>query len=38
VLALTPWAAATEVADALRAALADSDADVRSYARKALAG
>ncbi|MBT2226969.1 fumarate reductase/succinate dehydrogenase flavoprotein subunit [Nonomuraea sp. NEAU-A123] len=38
VLALTPWSAATEVADALRAALADSDADVRSYARKALAG
>ncbi|MFG1683276.1 fumarate reductase/succinate dehydrogenase flavoprotein subunit [Nonomuraea sp. NPDC049269] len=36
VLALTPWAAATEVADALRTALADSDADVRSYARKAL--
>ena len=37
VLALTPWAARPEVADALRAALADSDADVRSYARKALA-
>ncbi|MEV0382065.1 fumarate reductase/succinate dehydrogenase flavoprotein subunit [Nonomuraea sp. NPDC050643] len=37
VLALTPWTASPEVADALRAALADTDADVRAYARKALA-
>ena len=38
VLALTPWAARPEVADALRGATADSDADVRAYARRALAG
>ncbi|GII90484.1 fumarate reductase/succinate dehydrogenase flavoprotein subunit [Sinosporangium siamense] len=36
VLALTPRAAATDVAPALRAALTDSDADVRAYARKAI--
>ncbi|MBD3139930.1 fumarate reductase/succinate dehydrogenase flavoprotein subunit [Microbispora bryophytorum] len=36
VLALSAWAARTEVAAALRGALGDSDADVRAYARKAL--
>jgi len=38
VLALTPWAARPEVAAALRDATTDSDADVRAYARRALAG
>jgi Succinate dehydrogenase/fumarate reductase, flavoprotein subunit len=38
VLALTKWAERPEVAAALRGATADSDADVRGYARRALAG
>ncbi|GIH93521.1 fumarate reductase/succinate dehydrogenase flavoprotein subunit [Planobispora siamensis] len=38
VLSLAPWAARPEVATALRGALADTDADVRAYARRALAG
>ncbi|MEV4302652.1 fumarate reductase/succinate dehydrogenase flavoprotein subunit [Nonomuraea sp. NPDC049624] len=36
VLALAPWAAAPDVAAALRDALADTDADVRAHAGKAL--
>ncbi|MEU7895083.1 fumarate reductase/succinate dehydrogenase flavoprotein subunit [Nonomuraea sp. NPDC049152] len=38
VLALTPWAASPEVGAALRSVLTDADADVRAYARRALAG
>ncbi|MFD1935662.1 GntR family transcriptional regulator [Nonomuraea mangrovi] len=37
VLALTPWAASPEVGAALRSVLTDADADVRAYARRALA-
>ncbi|MFI7630574.1 fumarate reductase/succinate dehydrogenase flavoprotein subunit [Microbispora rosea] len=36
VLSLSGWAARPEVAAALHAALGDSDADVRAYARRAL--
>ncbi|MET8000112.1 fumarate reductase/succinate dehydrogenase flavoprotein subunit [Nonomuraea glycinis] len=36
VLALTRWAATPHAATALRTALADPDADVRAYARRAL--
>ncbi|MFF0310005.1 fumarate reductase/succinate dehydrogenase flavoprotein subunit [Streptosporangium sp. NPDC004379] len=38
VLALAPWAARPGVAEALRAALTDTDADVRAHARRALTG
>ncbi|HEY1917237.1 MAG TPA: fumarate reductase/succinate dehydrogenase flavoprotein subunit [Streptosporangiaceae bacterium] len=37
VIALTGWAARPQAAAALRAALDDADADVRAYARQALA-
>ncbi|GAA3508671.1 hypothetical protein GCM10022416_62940 [Actinomadura keratinilytica] len=37
VITLGRWVADPAVADALRAALDDSDADVRGYARRALA-
>ncbi|MET7329427.1 HEAT repeat domain-containing protein [Nonomuraea sp. NPDC005650] len=36
VLALTPWATAPEVSEALGAVLDDPDADVRAYARRAV--
>ncbi len=38
VLALTPWADRPEITATLRAALSDTDADVRAYARRALSG
>jgi succinate dehydrogenase/fumarate reductase flavoprotein subunit/HEAT repeat protein len=38
VLALTRWAATPHAAAALRTALADPDADVRAYARRAIEG
>jgi HEAT repeat protein len=38
VIALADWAGQAEAAAALRAGLGDSDADVRAYARRALAG
>ncbi|MEU4579112.1 fumarate reductase/succinate dehydrogenase flavoprotein subunit [Nonomuraea sp. NPDC023979] len=38
VLALSRWAGRPEVAEALRAALSDPDADVRAHARAALSG
>ncbi len=37
VLALTEWASNPEAAGALQNATADPDADVRAYARRALA-